>query len=176
MEKRLKKIAVTGPESTGKSTLSEALAEEFGCPSVPEFARKYLHGRTPPYKESDLIAIAKGQWQSEQEAILNAAGLIIADTEMTVMKIWCEHAFGKCLPLIQQYWEIQEYDLYLLTDIDLPWGPDPLREHPDLRQYFFHLYKNLLEERKVNYAVISGVGEERLANARIEIKKMLAEG
>jgi nicotinamide riboside kinase len=82
-----------------------------------------------------------------------------------VTKIWSEHAFKKCDPWILKSIESHPYDLYLLTNIDLPWEYDPQREHPDMREYFFNLYRNELSSRKLPFNIISGTGGLRLANA-----------
>lgn len=159
------KIAVTGPESTGKSALCEALAKHFNTCWVPEFARTYLAGRTPPYAKEDLDLIATGQLNAEKEMLSKANNILFCDTDMTVMKVWSEHAFGSCSPLIEKLYREQSYDAYLLCDIDLPWEPDPLREHPDLRSYFFDTYHTLLKPHQNKLIIISGSGKSRVENA-----------
>ncbi|MGV3538745.1 MAG: AAA family ATPase [Rufibacter sp.] len=159
------KIAVTGPESTGKSTLSQQLAQHYGAPWVPEYAREYLDLLGRPYEAHDLEEIAKGQLERWQQAAAENPPLLFLDTELLVLKIWSEHAYGVCAPFILEQLKKQTVDLYLLSDIDLPWEPDPLREHPHLRQFFFDWYKRELEVMGVPYVVISGSAEERLLNA-----------
>lgn len=169
----MRKIAITGPESTGKSALCEALAKHYRAPWVPEFARTYLEGRQPPYTPADLDAIAKGQIQAGQEIEASHPSLIFYDTEMTVMKIWSEHAFDTCSPFILDAYANQQFDLYLLTDIDLPWEPDPLREHPQLRSYFFERYKDELFRANRNFHIISGTGNNRTYQAIREIDRWM---
>ena len=159
------KIAVTGPESTGKSALCEALAAHYKTNWVPEFARDYLEGKQPPYSENDLNAIADGQTLHENKIAEITESILFCDTEMTVMKIWSEHAFGYCTPHIANLYNKQSYDFYLLADIDLNWEPDPLREHPHLREYFFNRYKKELNEANHPFKIISGMGDIRLDNA-----------
>ena len=166
------KIAVTGPESTGKSALCEALARHYDTVWVPEFARTHLVDQAPPYTRETLDYIADGQTAAEQEAEPHAYRLLFCDTEMTVMKVWSEHAFGHCTPHIQDLYNRQSYDLYLLADIDLPWEPDPLREHPHLRSHFFEKYREALSEAGRPFKVISGLGIQRLHNAILEIEKL----
>ena len=168
------KIAITGPESTGKSALCEALAKHYKTVWVPEFARTYLTEKSPPYTSEILDAIAEGQLISEAQHKLKADKILFCDTEMTVMKIWSEHAFGTCTQQIQQLYNKQHYDLYLLMDIDLPWEPDPLREHPDLREYFFDLYKTELTKANRYFKIISGLGDQRTKNAIDIIDKFQA--
>lgn len=159
------KIAVTGSESTGKSALCEALAAHYKTNWVPEFARTYLNGKQPPYSENDLNAIADGQILHENKIAEITEEILFCDTEMTVMKIWSEHAFGHCTSHILNLYNTQFYDLYLLTDIDLHWEPDPLREHPHLREYFFDQYQKALTKANCPFKIISGIGNLRLEQA-----------
>ena len=159
------KIAITGPESTGKTTLAKELSEYYHTAFVPEYARIYLDSLNRNYSEEDLIIIAQGQIALEIETCKNVNNLLIADTEMTVIKIWNEFVFHRCHPQITEFYRQQYYDLYLLMDIDLPWHPDPLREHPYHREELYRLYCRELVQKKVNFITISGSAKSRLENA-----------
>lgn len=171
MEKRSKagnrilKIAITGPESTGKSELTEQLAKHYNTVWVPEYAREYLDKLQRKYEQRDILTIAEGQLYTEEKAFDTARQFLFCDTEFLVLKIWSENAFGKCDVWIQEKFTTHLYDLYLLMNTDIPWEYDPQREHPHLREHFFNLYKNELEASNLPYFVISGTGEERLKNA-----------
>ncbi len=170
---RIVKIAITGPEATGKSSLASQLAQHFNTVYVSEFARDYVEKLPGPYNEDDLLIIAKGQLHLEEEVSLKAEKILFSDTEMTVMKIWSLHKYGRCHPFILQEIQAQDYDLVLLCDVDLPWEPDPLREHPGLRKYLFDWYLTELNLLGVNYAVVRGKGNERLSNAISEVNKII---
>lgn len=159
----LKKVVIIGPESTGKSTLAENIAGYFGCLWVPEFARTYLENLGKPYVFDDLLEIAKSQVAIEDKLSLKSKELLICDTDLNVIKVWSEHKYGKVHPWIESQIKIRTYDLYLLTDFDIPWQEDPLREHPDpeMRKYFFDLYQKILQESGVPFALVSGNQEER---------------
>lgn len=186
----LKKIVVLGPESTGKSTLCELLAQHYQTEWCPEFAREYLltHGKN--YGFNDLFTIAKGQLALEDEYTSvvstqwSATGegrwvktsslqsiphppLLFVDTDMYVMKVWCEYVFGKCHQLILNEIVNRKYDLYLFCNIDLPWIADELREYPDEepRRELYSIYKDLLINQGVPWVDISGNYEERLQKA-----------
>jgi len=135
------KIAITGPESTGKSVISQQLADHYTTVWVPEYARVYLLQIERSYNYDDILQIAKGQMESEKAFEPIANGLMFSDTELLVTKIWCEVKFGKCHRWIEDNIWMQDYDLYLLMDIDLPWEYDPMREHPARREFLFNLYK-----------------------------------
>lgn len=156
---------ITGPESTGKSWLAQKLALHYQTLWVPERARTYLDEIDRPYREEDLLTIARQQLELEDLLAGRAKGLLFCDTGMLVLKVWSEHAFGHCHPFILEELQKRTYALYLLPDIDLPWQPDPQREHPHLREYFFHLYQQELEGLKVPYKIIGGKEQERLKNA-----------
>ena len=159
------KIAILGPESTGKSTLAKQLAEHFHTVFVPEYARQYLNELDRDYEFLDLKKIAKGQMALEKEKIKHGNKLIFCDTELTVLKIWSELKYGKCDPWILNSLAKQEYDLYLLMDTEIDWSPDPLREHQHLRDNLLELYKIELNERQIPFKIISGTGDKRFSNA-----------
>lgn len=165
VNKLLKRIAITGPESTGKSSLCRHLAKHYNTLWVEEYARSYIDDIKRPYNLDDIIKIAKGQLINENRIAEKASGVLFCDTELIVTKIWSEHKFGVCPEWILNNIQNYKYDFYLLCNIDLDWEPDPQREHPNLRQYFFDLYKQELEKRDFNFGIVSGKGDERLQNA-----------
>jgi len=190
----LKKVVVIGPESTGKSMLSQQLAKHYNTSWVPEYAREYLTKHGMNYTYDDLLTIAKGQI-AQEESIVNgelssdsyrmmnkqppsltfhhpiAIGSqftpVFIDTDMYVMKVWCEVVFGKCHRYILDQIVERKYDLYLLCNVDLPWVKDELREYPDLesRQGLYYMYKDIMVNQAVPWADISGNYEERLQKA-----------
>ena len=170
---RIKRIAVTGPESTGKSQLAAQLARHYNTVYVPEFARDYIDRLDRPYNQHDILLIAKGQLRSEEEMVGQANKLLICDTELIVAKIWSLHKFGNCDPFIRTHIRTNVYDLYLLCDVDLPWEQDPQREHPTLRKYFFDWYRRELDNYGFPYEIIRGMGQQRLELAVAVIDKRI---
>ena len=163
----IKKIVVIGPESTGKSTLSAALAAALHTVWVPEYARAYLENLGRPYEEHDLLTMAQGQLQAEDELMGLAKEYLICDTDLNVIKVWSENTYGHCNREILEIIALRKYDLYLLTDIDIPWEDDPLREHstPELRNYFYCQYRDMVINSGIPWVNISGNHEERLSKA-----------
>lgn len=163
------KIAITGVESTGKTTLAQQLAQHFKTIWVREYAREYLQKLNQKYGFEDILTIAQHQHRLISKAIRTNPQLpiIFIDTELLVTHIWCEYVFGKHHAWISKHLIKQDYDLYLLCDIDLPWQADPLREHPKLhvRQAIHQLYKQYLQKLSFPYVLISGQDEQRLHNA-----------
>ena len=161
------KIAILGPESTGKTQLAEQLAKHFHTDFVPEFSREYLKDFQERYDINDVIAIAKGQQQRIEEAATKSNDILISDTEAIVNKVWCEYVFKQTPKEIEELVQKQDFDLYLLCNIDLEWTFDPLRENPDLeeRKVIFALYRKFLEEINANYFIVNGKGELRFKHA-----------
>jgi nicotinamide riboside kinase len=189
-QNKVKRVVVIGPESTGKSTLCELLALHFKTEWCAEFAREYLLTNDTNYTFEDLETIAKGQLALEDEAlsIVNSqwsitgdgryvnhlsllttyhSPLLFLDTDMYVMKVWCEYVFNKCHNFILEEIVSRNYDLYLLCNIDLPWVKDELREYPDEkpRQELYKIYKDILMNQSTPWVEISGNYEQRLQTA-----------
>ena len=171
---------VIGPESTGKSTLCNQLAQHYQTLWCPEYAREYLLTNGKKYTYENLLTIAHGQLALEDSVVDNLESktpdsrfptpdsrLVFIDTDMYVMKVWCEYVFGKCHQFILDEIASRRYDLYLLCNTDLPWVQDELREYPDEkpRQELFRIYKDILINQSTPWFEISGTNEQRLQNA-----------
>ena len=177
------KVVVLGPESTGKSSLCAQLADHYKTGWVKEYAREYLLTNGTEYNYENLLEIAQGQLVLEHAAVKLAEGrlrsnsdktiatsipeIVLIDTDMNVLKVWCEFVFEKCHPWILNQIVANSYDLYLLCDIDLPWVKDELREYPDLRtrEKLYRHYKDLLINQSTPWINISGNYEARLETA-----------
>jgi len=173
----MKKIVIIGPESTGKSTLCEQLAAHYNTVWCPEFAREYLVQNGTNYSYDDLLKIAMGQLQLEDNMLLNANGYFFIDTDMYVMKVWCEVVFQDCHTWILKQAAARSYDLYLLCNVDLPWVEDELREYPDLamRQRLYKMYKDIMVNSGTRWVDISGSYSERLQTAITAIDTITGE-
>ncbi len=197
--KEIKKIVVVGPESTGKSTLCEKLAAHYNTIWVREYAREYLLANGTDYTFENLLDVAKGQLAGEEKGIEEANRLFInegselpigkdsdspftihhsplfIDTDMYVMKVWCEFVFDKIHPWVLNQIVERKYDLYLLCNVDAPWVKDELREYPDLviREKLYHHYRDIMINQQVPWVNISGNYEQRLQKAIVAIDKIL---
>jgi NadR type nicotinamide-nucleotide adenylyltransferase len=164
-ESTIKKVCVIGPECTGKTDLSKFLANHFKTTCVEEYARAYLTKLGKPYTQPDLIKIAHGQLRMEDEWLRESNKIMICDTNLIVIKIWSEHKYGVCDPEILEKMAERKYDLYLLTNIDLPWEDDPQREHPGKREHFWKIYQDEVAKTNVPFIEISGQGDSRRKKA-----------
>jgi NadR type nicotinamide-nucleotide adenylyltransferase len=178
----IKKIVVIGPESTGKSTLCEQLADHYNTGWAKEYAREYLLKNGAAYTFDQLLDIAKGQLALEDECVENTVTTgdrlpttVFIDTDMYVMKIWNEFVFNNCHRWILNQIANRKYDLYLLCNVDLPWVKDELREYPDLasREKLYHFYKDAMINQSTPWIDINGNANERLQTAINAINKIL---
>jgi NadR type nicotinamide-nucleotide adenylyltransferase len=158
---------ITGPESTGKSTLTKMLAQEYNTSWVKEYAREYLEQLSSDYTFEDVIEMAKIQLQEEQEAILQNE-LLFLDTDLTVFYVWIKEKYNIEIDWINTHLTQVQNKTYLLCDIDIPWEEDKLREHPkkEDRERLFKNYVELLERYKLPYYIISGDKDARLKKAK----------
>ena len=172
----IKKFVIIGPESTGKSTLCSQLAAYYKTSCVPEYAREFLEKNGTDYSYNDLLTIAKGQISLEKHIEDNISGIramqtsniLFIDTDMYVMKVWCEFVFNKCHNWILNCIAEGSYDGYLLCNTDLLWVKDDLREYPDVktRNKLYHFYKDILINQSLPWTDISGSYEERFEKAK----------
>ena len=164
---RLRKIVITGPESTGKTELSEALAVKLNARWIPEFARIYVEKLGRPYQFSDLEIIARYQIQQEREESEKAGdGILIFDTWLIITKIWFEVVYGKSPEWLEGHIASSKIDLFLVCRPDLPWIADPVRENGgEMRDKLFDRYCREIEKYGFKLEIVEGFGEVRLNNA-----------
>ena len=168
-----RKIAITGPESTGKTSLSIQLAELYNTVYVPEYARQYLDQNGVKYDYDDMLKMAKGQIELEQQMRARANEILFADTELIVYKIWLEFYEWEVPKWITDYIKSNPFDLYLLTDIDIPWVADGQRSNPKDREVLFFRFQEELESLGANYGIVAGSGPLRIDNAISTIEEYL---
>ncbi len=201
----IKKVVVIGPESTGKSTLCQLLAAHYQTIWCAEYAREYLLNNGTDYTFDDLLTIARGQLLLQDEAerrIVNGelsmvnrelsdssshgvidrsqltaynSQLLFIDTDMYVMKVWCEYVFGRCHQFILDEIVQRKYDLYLLCKPDIAWVKDELREYPDekIRVELYHIYRDILINQSVPWAEVSGDYEDRLGMGVEAVERLI---
>ncbi len=172
------KVVLFGPESTGKTTLSEQLARYYNTVWVPEYARQYLQNKWNDQRKTcgphDLLPIAEGQMQLENDLAKKATDILICDTDLLETKVYSEaYYLGHCDPQLDKYALQNNYDLYLLTYIDIPWEKDDLRDKPDEREKMFLYFKDTLIKYNKNFIVLKGNKKTRLATAVEHIDKLL---
>ena len=168
----MRKVLITGPEPSGKTSLAQELARRFKSRWVGEFARTYLEELDRPYQADDLLKIVNGQLRLEQQLVTDKLPYLFCDTGPEVVYIWSMVKFGEADPYLLTLLHRQHYDVRLLCYPDLPWEADPLREHSDFtdRLALFEQYQLLHEDMGWDYSVIRGTGNERYAAAEQRVQ------
>lgn len=161
----VKKIAIIGPESTGKTELCRALSDHFQAPWIPEYARQYIEQLDHPYTYDDVERIARKQVEELQLATRCSAAYLFVDTDLIITKVWFLHSYNRCPIWLQQAIMDASFDLYLLCKPDIPWEFDPVRENPEIRDFLYDWYRREIQNINKPYAEIGGLGQERLNNA-----------
>lgn len=186
MEEKLKqqpanllKIVLFGPESTGKSTLSELLARHYNTVWVPEYAREYLQNKwnnqRKTCEQKDLIPIAIGQMVLENELAKKADKILICDTDLLETKVYSEEYYGGFVdPDLNKAASESQYDLYLLSYIDTPWEADDLRDRPTRREEMFQAFERALVNNNRPFIILKGKVKERMNTAVQAIDKILS--
>lgn len=172
------KVVLFGPESTGKTTLSEQLARHYHTVWVPEYAREYLQDKWNNERKTcephDLLPIAEGQMRLENILAKKATEILICDTDLLETKVYSEAYYvGDCDPVLEKYALQNTYDLYLLTYIDIPWEEDDLRDKPNEREEMFNYFKDTLEKYGKNFITLKGNKKQRLNKAINHIDTLL---
>ncbi len=166
----MKKIIITGPESSGKTTLAMGLSNSLNVSWVPEYARQYLTESNGKYHYDDLRKIAQGQLEMEIRFKTFESDYLILDTSMLVLKIWSEEKYRKADPYILNRLELERKSIYLLCKPDIPWQADPLRESEKDREALFNKYLEYLKSNNCFYTIVDGSQKNRLKKAQDHIK------
>lgn len=171
------KVALFGPESTGKTTLSEHLARFYNSVWCPEYAREYLqkkwNNERKVCEESDMLPIAYGQMESENDLAQKATDVLICDTDLLETMVYYELYYKRCDDQLKEAALLNSYDIYFLTYIDVPWEYDDLRDRPDEREELFELFKSTLDRYQKPYVILKGGKKERLEKAVSIIDELL---
>jgi NadR type nicotinamide-nucleotide adenylyltransferase len=162
---KIKKVALLGPESTGKTEICQRLAAHFHTEWVPEFARDYFREKNNQYSFEDVMYCMNAQMALEDEIEKQAKDFLFCDNELINFKVWFSDVFNKVPDELEEKIKTHHYDLILLAAPDIPFAEDPLRVNPHRREFFFDWYKKELESYQINYAIIKGLGEERFKSA-----------
>ena len=161
------KIAILGPESTGKTDLAMSLAAYYNSPWVPEYAREYVEKLTEHYTFDDVYKIARKQIELEEqiENRKTDSKFVFFDTDLIITKVWFEYCYQNVPDFVTARLKQGFFDLYLLCEPDLPWEPDWVREHGNDRDFFFDWYKREIEQTGIPCVIVNGKGKQRSLNA-----------
>ncbi|MBK9108227.1 MAG: ATP-binding protein [Saprospiraceae bacterium] len=166
------KIAITGPESTAKSTLAVQLSMYYKCTLIVEYSREYLHSFGPDYSSNDILQMSKIHNNKLMKFVSNET-MQIWDTDLLTYYIWYRYKFKIWNRDLQDLWLSNPADYYLICMPDIPWFYDPLRENPEDRDALFKQYLNVIFGKQLKFGIVSGVGNQRLMNAIHSIQSQI---
>ena len=171
------KIVLFGPESTGKSTLAEALASQYNTQFVPEYMRSYLQQKWDETKQvctrEDLLPIARGQMKMENKMAAQASTYLFCDTSLDELVVYSRFYYdGFCPEELVAAAKENSYDLYFLTYIDVPWEKDDLRDRPNDRLALFSIFEDYLKNNKLPFVILKGSIDERIHIAKNALKNL----
>jgi NadR type nicotinamide-nucleotide adenylyltransferase len=162
----VKRIVITGPESTGKTNIANHLATKFNSVWIPEYARFYIENLKTKYDYSDIEKIARKQVEDYHHYSRNTSGMVIFDTWLIITKVWFQKVYKKYPQWLEESIQNLKIDLYLLCTPDIEWKPDPLRENPGkMREILFNAYESEIKKTGVPFGIINGSGRSRFETA-----------
>lgn len=170
----VRKICIYGPESTGKSTLTQRLAAHYQTEFVPEVARELITSND--FTADDIVRIGYAQHARIEQKLQNANKLLFCDTDVITTQVYSWHYLNIVPEVLYDLERQMIYDRYFLLDIDVPWVADDLRDLGHMREHMFTLFRQALERRNIPYILVGGTYAEREATIRKEIDRLLAEG
>lgn len=166
-----KKVCIYGPESTGKTVLTEKLSKYYNTCFVPEMARIFLGEKHVEY--NDIIEIAKLHANEITKKNSGAERVLFVDTDHITTMIYSYHYFDKCPDFPKWVYSANNFDLYLFCDIDVPWIEDIQRDSENFRNQHRQIFFNELNKRKIKFEIISGNWDERFEKAKTAINNLL---
>ncbi len=161
----MRRIVITGSESTGKTTLAGMLAARYDTVATPEFSRDYAGGRHVPLDRHDVEAIAVGQMALEDRYRRRSSRILFSDTDLFSTVVYGRHYYGSLQPWIERVALERRGDLYLFLDIDVPWVADPIRDRGSQRAEMHALFRDMLDRYGLPYVTIGGDWPDRFASA-----------
>lgn len=172
---RVFRVCVTGPESTGKTTLAGQLALLLGTEWVPEASRTYAERVARDLSVADVEPIAREHIACVDAAAERVAAgkgtALVLDTDLLSTVVYARHYYGFDSPWLDGEERARRADLYLLCDVDVPWTPDGIRDRPANRDAMFALFRDALAERRAQIVVLRGDWDMRWTVARAAVQR-----
>jgi NadR type nicotinamide-nucleotide adenylyltransferase len=175
----VRRVVVIGSESSGTTTLARALAEHYRTVWVPEYGRTYSEGRvhsSQPWRSDEFTFIAIEQARMEDALAALANRVLICDTDPFATAIWHERYMGTASPEVQAIADARTYDLYIVTDVNIPFAPDDIRDGESFREWMQGRFIDELSKKPTPMIVVTGPHEERFAAAVKKIDEILRSG
>lgn len=170
----IRRVVLTGAESTGKTTLAARLAAHYDTVWLPEYVRRFVEEKGGAPVAADVAPLVRGHLAAEAALLPCARRLLVYDTDLLSTCLYSRYYFGACPAWVEQAAFARAADLYLLADDDIPWAPDPgQRDGPDVRAAVQHLFREALQTHGLPHVVLSGPLDTRLATAVSAVDALL---
>lgn len=172
----IKRVVIIGSESSGTTTLARALAEYYHTVWVPEYGRTYSEGRvhsSQPWRSDEFTHIATEQVRMEDALATLANNVLICDTDAFATSIWHERYMGVPSEEVKAIAAARNYDLYVVTDVNIPFAPDDIRDGESFRQWMQDRFIEELSKNSTPMIVVTGPHQERFAAAIKRIDEIL---
>lgn len=166
-------VVLTGPESSGKTSLAAHLSQTFKAPWVPEAARRFVETDPRMLSAETVEPIARLAMAMDDEARASAPPLLIHDTDLVSTVVYARHYYGFCPPWIFAEAQARLADLYLLCLPDLPWESDGVRDRPTQRMELLAQFREALHALDANYTIVGGVDDVRRTAAELALRRRL---
>lgn len=173
---KLIRVCVTGPESTGKTTLASRLADAWHTVWVPEASRVYAERKAIPLTADDVAPIAREHVEMAEDAEHLATRLLVLDTDLLSTVIYSRHYYGGVPRQVEVLERGRRADLYLLCDVDVPWVPDGIRDRPVNRKEMLELFRAALDARGLRWTMIRGSWHDRWRQALEGVEALVPRG
>jgi NadR type nicotinamide-nucleotide adenylyltransferase len=173
MGSRKFRISVTGPESTGKSTLCALLAKHYDAQYTHELAREYITNLQRDITIEDLKIMHDLQVNAENIGYAKTKQLLFCDTDIINFKVWSEQVFKTVPPWLENSLSHNNYQFYLLCSPDIEWMADGIRKNEHNRIFLFNCFQQEIEKKNTNYAIITGQNQDRIRNAIHAVEEFL---
>lgn len=155
----MRRICLTGPESTGKTDTAQRAARELGVQVIDEYAREYAESRRGALTAADVEPIARGEIANLDRA---SGDPVLLDTDLLSTVVYARHYYGACPVWIEEEARRRRADLYLLFDTDVPWMADVARDTDgDAREDLFDAFRAALDEFDTRWQIVSGDWDSR---------------
>ena len=162
----VQRVAILGAESSGKSTLTPALAAHYCTVWVPEYLREFVATNARVPAEDDQFGIARTQLEREDAAALKASRFLFCDTTPLMTAVYSRWYWGRVDAQLALLERRHDYAFTIVTAPDSPWEADGLqRDSEAVRQAVHKLLLDVLAEREIPYLLVSGSLQQRMLQA-----------
>lgn len=176
----VKRVCVLGAESTGTTTMAQALAEHYQTNWVSEYGREYWirkmeQGDIENWDESEFVHIAEEQARREEIAAREANKVLFCDTDSFATSVWFERYMNHRSKLVEAVGKDRHYDVTILTGDEIPFEQDGFRDGEHIRHWMHQRFIERLDEASRTFTMLRGDHQDRLSQATQVVDSLINE-